>query len=91
MSKGKPTTLVIGAGLIGTSIAMGLVKAGYTLFIDDTDPHAIDIATTVYKNRADSIFPMALPAVTSSAENCSTSTAENSGASAWAAVASWEA
>ncbi|MEY4312423.1 MAG: hypothetical protein RLZZ571_1193 [Actinomycetota bacterium] len=46
MSKGKPTTLVIGAGLIGTSIAMGLVKAGYTVFIDDTDPHAIDIATT---------------------------------------------
>jgi len=52
---------------------------------------AMDIATTVYRNRADSIFPMALPAVTSSAENCSTSTAENSGASEVAAVVSWEA
>ena len=46
MSEGKPTTLIIGAGLIGTSIAMGLVKAGYPVFIDDTDPNATDIAIT---------------------------------------------
>jgi prephenate dehydrogenase len=46
MSNKKPKTLVIGAGLIGTSIAMGLVKAGYEVFIDDSDVSATDLATT---------------------------------------------
>ena len=45
MDQHKPKTLVIGAGLIGTSIAMGLVKAGYEVFIDDLDENAIEIAT----------------------------------------------
>lgn len=42
----KPTTLVIGAGLIGTSVAMGLVKAGYPVFIQDIDANAQDVAVT---------------------------------------------
>ena len=46
MSDTKPTTLVIGAGLIGTSIAMGLVKAGYSVFIQDIDATALDVALT---------------------------------------------
>ena len=46
MSEVKPPTLVIGAGLIGTSIAMGLVKAGYEVFISDLDPKAQDVAVT---------------------------------------------
>lgn len=44
MSEIKPTTLVIGAGLIGTSVAMGLVKAGYPVFIQDIDANALDVA-----------------------------------------------
>ena len=40
----KPTTLVIGAGLIGTSIAMGLIKAGYQVFISDTDNSTLEVA-----------------------------------------------
>jgi len=40
----KPNTLVIGAGLIGTSIAMDLVKAGYQVFIADQNPKAISTA-----------------------------------------------
>lgn len=45
MSNQKPTTLVIGTGLIGTSVAMGLTTAGYSVFISDTDQSALDIAT----------------------------------------------
>lgn len=44
MSNQKPTTLVIGAGLIGTSIAMGLIKAGYQVFISDTDSSTLEVA-----------------------------------------------
>ena len=35
---------VIGAGLIGTSIALGLKSAGYSLNIEDEDPEAEEIA-----------------------------------------------
>ena len=35
---------VVGAGLIGTSIALGLKSAGYTLSIEDEDPEAEAIA-----------------------------------------------
>ena len=35
---------VVGAGLIGTSIALGLKKAGYVLSIEDEDPEAEEIA-----------------------------------------------
>ncbi len=41
----KPTVLIIGTGLIGTSIAIGLKNAGYTVFLNDADEHALAVAT----------------------------------------------
>ncbi len=38
---------VVGAGLIGTSIALGLKQAGYTVSVDDEDPEAEGIAQSL--------------------------------------------
>ncbi len=52
---------------------------------------AMHIAKIVYRNKAASIFPMAPPATTSSAENCSISTGEKRGSSCEAVAASCDA
>lgn len=39
--------LIIGAGLIGTSIALGLIAQGFKVFLSDTDPDALNDAIKV--------------------------------------------
>jgi len=60
MSISKPNTLIIGAGLIGTSIAMGLIKSGYKVFLADQDNSALKIA--LEKSGASALPTDALPA-----------------------------
>ena len=48
---------VVGAGLIGTSIALGLKSAGYSLSIEDEDPQAEEIAQGLIGQRSESEDP----------------------------------
>ena len=48
---------VVGAGLIGTSIALGLKSAGYTLTIEDEDPEAEVIAQSLIGQVGEGVAP----------------------------------
>ena len=48
---------VVGAGLIGTSIALGLTRAGYIVSIEDEDPQAEGIAQSLIDQRGEGAEP----------------------------------
>lgn len=46
------SALVIGTGLIGTSVALGLVEAGVTVYLRDVDPKNVELAASVGAGKA---------------------------------------
>jgi prephenate dehydrogenase len=47
----RPRLLVVGTGLIGTSVGLAAVAAGYDVWLEDRDPDRLSVAVSVGAGR----------------------------------------